>query len=162
MKNILKYNFKNLYITLIIITLYSNNLMLGQSILSFKMNDLAFGDVFIGYSSDVPHTDSRAAKIFFIHTKSRRADLLVTYQLPKFLENGSDQIPLTFNSTHAAWSTRDRINGRRSFDPNSPVELNRIPYYRLVYLWLGGELNSSTNITSGTYNGTITLTIEFL
>ncbi len=146
-----------------IIFLFSTNVCLfSQSIVSYKYNDLSFGDVFIGYSENVEHTDVRAAKFYLYHTKFLRSDLLVTYNLPKNLTNGIDNLPITFNSNHAAWSYRDRINGRTTFNPNTPYELRRIFFYFPIYLWLGGSINTNTGQSPGNYNGTITITIEYL
>jgi hypothetical protein len=129
---------------------------------TYKYNDLSFGDVFIGYSENVPHTDSRAAKFYFSHRKFFRSDILVTFNLPPNLTNGIDNLPIIFNADHAAWSYRDRTTGRRTFNPNTPFEMRNIFFYFPVYIWLGGTINTHSGLTPGVYNGTITLTIEYL
>ena len=129
---------------------------------SYKYNDLSFGDVFIGYSENVDHTDSRAAKFYFYHTKFFRSDILVSFNLPSNLTNGIDNLPIEFGVNNAAWSYRDRTTGRSSFNPNTPYEMRRIFFYFPVYIWLGGTINTNTGLSPGNYNGTITLTIEFL
>jgi hypothetical protein len=153
---------KPVYLYLIILLLSLNICSFPQSIVSYKYNDLSFGDVFIGYSENVEHTDPRAAKFYFYHTKFFRSDLLITFNLPKNLTNGIDNLPITFNSNNAAWSYRDRTNGRRAFNPNTPFELRRIFFYLPVHLWLGGSINTNSNQSPGNYSGTITLTIEYL
>lgn len=134
----------------------------SQSIISYKYNDLSFGDVFIGYSRTVEHTDTDAAKFYFYHTKFFRSDILITFNLPKSLSNGKDNLPIKFNSNNAAWSYIDRVNGRRNFDPNTPYELRRIFFYLPNYIWLGGTITTTPDLSPGNYNGTITLTIEYL
>jgi len=136
--------------------------LFSQSIVSYKYNDLQFGDVFIGYSEKVEHTDSRAAKFYFYHTKYFRSDILVSFNLPKYLSNGKDNFPISFNSNPAAWSYRDRTSGRRSFNPNTPYELRRIFFYFPIYIWLGGTITTHTDLSPGNYSGTLTLTIEYL
>ncbi len=149
-------------LTTLIIILCLNGTGYSQRIVTYKLNDLNFGDVFIGYSEEVLHTDERAAKFYFYHTKFYRADLLITFNLPGFLTNGKNNIPIKFNSSHAAWSRFDRKNGRKSFNPNSPLELRRTFFYFPTYIWLGGSINTNYGLAPGIYNGTITLTIEFL
>lgn len=142
--------------------IFTGNIAFSQSIVAYKYNDLKFGDVFIGYSENVDHTDERAAKFVFYHTKFFRSDLLITFNLPKVLTNGIDNLPITFNSNHAAWSYLDRTRGRRVFDPNTPYELRRIFFYLPNYLWLGGSISTNSGLSPGNYQGTITLTIEYL
>lgn len=139
-----------------------NTSIFSQRIVSYKYNDLSFGDIFIGYSENVEHTDVRAAKFYFYHTKFFRSDILVTFNLPNSLTNGIDNLPITFNSNHAAWSYRDRTTGRTNFNPNTPYELRRIFFYLPNYIWLGGSIKTHTGLSPGNYNGTITLTIEYL
>ena len=146
----------------IILLILLNTSVFSQSIVSYRYNDLSFGDVFIGYSENVENTDSRAAKFYFYHTKFFRSDILISFSLPKYLTNGIDRLPIFFDQNHAAWSMRDRISGRKNFNPNTPHELRRVFFYLPNYIWLGGRIETSSNISPGSYNGTITLTIEYL
>jgi len=150
------HNYCVFILLLMTVTTYS------QTIVSYKYNDLSFGDVFIGYSENVEHTDSRAAKFYFYHTKFFRSDILISFNLPRNLTNGKDNLPITFNSNHAAWSYRDRASGRTNFNPNTPYELRRVFFYLPNYIWLGGTINTTPDLSPGNYNGTITLTIEYL
>ena len=153
---------RKVHLYCILLLILTKSSILSQSIVSYKYNDLSFGDVFIGYSEKVAHTDARTAKFYFYHTKFYRSDILISFNLPKSLTNGVDNLPISFSQTDAAWSYRDRTNGRRSFNPNTPYELRRIFFYFPNYIWLGGTINSSTGQSPGEYNGTITLTIEYL
>ena len=150
----------HLYYIIILMCFYSN--IFSQKIVSYKYNDISFGDVFIGYSENVEHTDVRAAKFYFYHTKFFRSDILISFNLPSTLTNGIDNFPISFNSNHAAWSYRDRTTGRTNFNPNSPFELRGIFFYLPNYIWLGGSIKSHSGLSPGNYNGTITLTIEYL
>ena len=153
---------KQIHLYILILIVCTKSMLFSQSIISYKYNDLTFGDVFIGYSEKVAHTDARAAKFYFYHTKFYRSDILISFNLPKSLTNGVDQLPISFSQNDAAWSYRDRTTGRRTFNPNTPYELRRIFFYFPNYIWLGGTINSSTGQSPGEYNGTITLTIEYL
>ena len=134
----------------------------AQSIITYKYNDLEFGDVFIGYDETVQNTDERAAQFYFYHTKFFRSDLLVTFKLPKFLSNGNSSASIKFLNDSGAWSFYNRQSGRTNFNPNSPLEIRRAFVYIPIYLWLGGTISTNSGISPGNYNGVITLTIEFL
>lgn len=134
----------------------------SQSILTNKYNDLEFGDIFIGYSENIDHTDARAAKFSFSHRKFFMSDLLISFNLPQNLTNGIDNLQINFYENHGAWSYRDRTTGRRVFNPNVPVELRNIFFYFPVYIWLGGAIDTHNGLSPGAYSGTITLTIEYL
>ncbi|MBK7107213.1 MAG: hypothetical protein IPH62_18215 [Ignavibacteriae bacterium] len=134
----------------------------SQSIITYRNNDLEFGDIFIGYSETILHTDEGAAKFYFYHTKFFRSDLLVTFKLPSFLSNGNNSVPLKFSSNSGAWSYYDRQTGRVNFNPNSPLEIRRAFFYLPIYLWLGGSISTNSGVSPGNYIGSITLTIEFL
>ncbi|MBK8947012.1 MAG: hypothetical protein IPM32_17330 [Ignavibacteriae bacterium] len=134
----------------------------SQSIVTYKYNDLEFGDIFIGYTETILNSDERAAQFYFYHNKFIRADLLVTFKLPSFLTNGIHTIPIKFASNSGAWSRYNRQSGRTIFNPNSPLEIRNALFYIPIYIWLGGSISSNSGISPGNYNGSITLTIEFL
>ncbi len=142
---------------------FSPENVMPQSVYAFSMNNLNFGDVFIGYSAEVKHNDENAAKFVFLHTQFFRSrDFLVTLTLPRFLRRGSDRIPVTFKLRHAAWSFRDREYGRRRFNPNSPLYIRNVGFFRPVYIWLGGKITTSSGNIPGIHSGTIILTVEIL
>ncbi len=135
----------------------------AQSLYAFTLNNLNFGDVFIGYSSEVRHTDENAAKFVFLHTQFfRRKDFLITLTLPNYLRRGNDKIRIKFKRRHAAWSFRDREYGRRRFNPHSPLYINNVGFFRPVYIWLGGKIITTTGNIPGLHSGTIILTVEML
>ncbi len=150
------------YLAQIILLLFCFIEVYSQSIITYKNNDLSFGDVFIGYSEDVLHTDVRAAQFYFYHTKFFRSDLLVSFKLPNNLLNGKDKLPIDFSSSSAAWAFYGRETGRNVFNPKSPLEIRGAFFYFPVYLWLGGKITTNSGLSPGNYNGTISLTIEFL
>jgi hypothetical protein len=147
---------------IIIFTILSFSTIYSQSIVTYKNNDLTFGDVFIGYNETIQTTDERAAKFYFYHTKIFMADLLVTFKLPNYLSNGIDKLPISFISNSGAWAYFDRQSGRTNFNPKSPLEIRRAFFYLPIYLWLGGTISTNSSLSPGIYNGSITLTIEFL
>ncbi len=132
----------------------------GQVIIQ-KFSDLNFGDVFIGYNATVPDTDPRALKISFYHNYRIRENFLISFTLPAFLTNNINNVPINF-SNYASWSKVDALTGRTYFNPYSPLRINRIKSNQRIYLWLGGQITSSSSISPGLYSGTIIITIEVL
>ncbi|GAB4133312.1 MAG: hypothetical protein Fur0015_06530 [Ignavibacteriales bacterium] len=150
----------NIRYLLLFFLLTSSNLVFTQQIYVTKLNDLNFGDVFIGYSKDIPHTDVNSAKFRFYHTAPRRKTIYISFTLPQSLSNGIDNIPVVFDQNHTAWSTKDQISGRTNFNPYSYYKIKNVRGYRNYYIWLGGIITASPGVTYGLYEGTIILTVE--
>lgn len=126
-----------------------------------KLNDLDFGEVFIGYSSVVSDLNPNAAKFMLYQNSAPRMDLLVSFILPNTLTNGKDVVTINF-SNYASWARADATTGRTYFNPYSPTIINNVRRNRNHYIWLGGSITSSSKILPGIYTGTIILTIEVL
>jgi hypothetical protein len=149
----------NTILLFILIAFFSN--INAQNIYITKLNDLSFGEVFIGYSADIQHTDINAAKFSFYHTRWFRRNVYISFVLPTTLNNGVNQIPITFDQSQAAWSYSDQTSGRTNFDPHSVLKIRRLWFYRNVYLWLGGSIVTTSNLPYGLYSGTIILTVAY-
>ncbi|MCX8057471.1 MAG: hypothetical protein N3F03_07685 [Ignavibacteria bacterium] len=147
---------KLLYIILFII-LFSRES--HSQLIIQKVNDLNFGDVFIGYSATVTDLSPNAAKFMLYQDSQARMDLLVSFKLPSTLVNGSYSVNVNF-ANYASWARNDATTGRTYFNPYSTTVINNVRRNRYHYIWLGGTLTSSTNIMPGVYSGTIILTIE--
>lgn len=138
-----------------------SEVIFSQDIFIQKHSDLDFGDVFIGYSATVRDTDPTALKISFYHNFPKRETFLITFILPNNLTNGIDNIPINFTG-YASWSKTDAITGRTYFNPYSPLRIRNIKRNQIIYMWLGGQITSSSSITPGQYSGNIIITIEVL
>lgn len=147
-------------IILIFISLLISQKLFAQLIIQ-KLNDLDFGDVFIGYSNTVTDLSPNAAKFMLYQDSQPRMDLLVRFNLPENLTNGSFAVKVNF-SNYASWARADALTGRTYFNPYASTVINNVRRNRYHYIWLGGQVTSSTNILPGVYTGTIILTIEVL
>lgn len=127
-----------------------------------KLNDLSFGSVFKGYSSQLQDTDNGAAIFTFTTNTAQNANVEIRFSLPNVLKYSSYTIPITFDASHSSWSFNNSLNGRTHFDPNAPLTLSNLSQQNNVYIWLGGTITPSANIVSGPYTGTITLTVDIL
>lgn len=155
--------FNNTYKLLFFLTLFSfcgNSF--SQNLFVTKLSDLEFGDVFIGtVNVDVPHTDARAAKFSFYHTRNGNRTMTVTFTLPNNLVFGVNNLPITFDQAHSAWLNNDQVGGRNNFDPWVGFTTGRSVANEVKYVWLGANIASTTGYPSGLYTGTIVLTVEF-
>lgn len=124
-------------------------------------NDLNFGDAYMGYTTTINHTDAGAAKFRIRQTVLGNPYISATITLPTSLVNGSYSIPVIFGPATTAWSYNDLPAGRINFDPNSPL-ITRLQRNDYLYIWLGGVINVPTNIITGVYSSTITITITIL
>lgn len=141
---------------------FISSLTFSQSLNIFLGKDLNFGDAFIGYDEEVLYDDERAAEFIIFHTSYSKRNLLISFDLPNNLTNGTDQLPIVFYRRHAAWSY-DGSNTKRQFNPNYQLKRRRVNPFQVIYLWLGGKIKAyNSNLSSGSYTGTIILTVEYL
>ena len=146
---------------LIIIVLLCDISYSQRNIEIITENNLNFGDAYMGYSTTVNHADAGAAKFRIRQNIRGNPYLSVTLTLPTNLVNGSYSIPVIFDAATTAWSYNDLPAGRINFDPNSPL-VTRLQRNDYLYIWLGGVINVPTNIVTGVYSSTITITITIL
>lgn len=135
----------------------------SQPIFITKLTDLDFGDVFIGTPGDVQHTDPGAAKFSFYHPKggNQARELFVSFTLPANLVFGVNNLPITFDQNHTAWHNADQVGGRTNFDPHATENIGMVLKNEVIYVWLGGNVPSTTGYPSGLYTGTVVMTIAF-
>lgn len=136
-----------------------NASVFSQDLIINTLNNLDFGDVYIGYSKTVNHADIGAAKFRIDHNIPGNQDLQITFTLPNTLNNGAYSIPITFSSATTAYSIIDNLSGRVNFNPNTTFTYTKFKRKDLLYLWLGGIVNVPTNVVAGVYQSTITVTI---
>mgnify|MGYP001003418903 CR=1 FL=1 len=156
----MKNNFLKSKILVFLLVLVGSSVF-AQGVYITKLSDLEFGEVFIGYSSEVQHTDINAAKFSFYHTQWRSRNVYIQFVLPATLDNGQNKIPITFDQSHTAVSYYDQESGRINFDPRSTVYITSLRFYTTVYLWLGATITTSPTLKYGNYTGTIILNIYY-
>jgi len=148
-------------IFLALFLLISEN-MFSQSLFISRLNNLDFGDVYIGYPKTVAHNDAGAAKFRTYHTLFFSRNIRITFTLPSSLINGSYTVPVTFSSATSAYSRNDLPTGRTAFSPNTPLTYNGLPRNAYLYIWLGGAITVPINVIPGIYTATITVTVVII
>lgn len=152
---------KNLSIILATMLLLFSEAVYSQNITMITENNLNFGDAYMGYSSTVNHTDAGAAKFRIRQTVKGNPYVSITLTLPTALVNGAYSIPVIFAPSTTAYSNTDSPAGRINFNPNSPL-VTRLQRNNYLYIWLGGTINVPTNVITGVYSSTITVTLTIL
>jgi hypothetical protein len=149
---------KNICFLVVVIFLVAGQSIFSQNAFIYTLNNLDFGDVYIGYPKTVNHTDAGAAKFRAYQDRRNNAWILINFTLPSTLNNASYTVPIAFGSTTSAWSLNDLPSGRTNFDPNSFL-ITRIRRNDDIFIWLGGSITVPTNCIPGIYSSTITVTM---
>lgn len=126
-----------------------------ESITVDNINDLEFGDVEIGNSSEVLPTAANAGQFNISGTDGRDVSFSFT-TLPTELTDGSNTITITFGASSAQWDNGD---SSAAFDPNSDAPSTSL-FGGDVDVFIGGEVDA-TGAEAGDYTGSITLTAEY-
>lgn len=155
----IKINKQFILLPLVIILFSSESY--SQGIISTNFKDLDFGEVFLGYSSNVLNTDPGAGKYSFIQEVYKHSNMLITFTLPVYLSNNINTIPVIFDAAHTAWSKNDNPTGRINFDPNAPLTVRNLKKYDDMFIWLGGMITVPSNVSGGVYTNSIIINIEF-
>ena len=126
-----------------------------ESISVDNVNDLEFGDVEIGNTSEVLPTEANAGQFNISGTDGRDVSFSFT-TLPTELTDGTNSITITFGTSSAQWDNGD---SSAAFDPNSDSPSASL-FGGDVDVFIGGEVDA-TGAEAGDYTGSITLTAEY-
>lgn len=122
------------------------------------VNDLDFGAVLAGVPSTPADVAAQGGR--FNVTGEPDADVSVDFTLPTDLAGPSGTIPITFGATDGLlWGPFP--TAFTTFDPNIPFLTTIDPSGNLT-VGITGTVNPGIGTTSGTYTGTITLTVAYL
>ncbi|MFZ1977395.1 MAG: hypothetical protein WAV76_05520 [Bacteroidota bacterium] len=120
---------------------------------------MTIGTISAGFSQHVQPASLYAAK-FEVHV-TKAMDVLVQFTLPQQLScpGGGSSIDLRFEHDCARWSPVDNVSSATSFDPQVPLTIHIEPN-QTVYLWVGTVASAPVKSQAGTYNGSITCTVQ--
>lgn len=155
---------KKLSLILLLFVCVSASGYAQRSLRAYKLNDLTFGDVFIGLTKDIPHTSPEAAK-FRVNITSFSyffEDVRITFTLPNYLTDGTNTLNISFGASRCAWSRNDQSTGRTTFNPNAGLTVSNWFWQPNIYIWIGGVVSPPIDAVPGDYYGTIVMNVEFL
>lgn len=120
--------------------------------------DLAFGQLLGGVSERVDPLNAVQAGQFRFRAANRTVE--IRFVLPGSLNGpGGGSVPLVFGVGDGAYDL-DQGGATVFFDPSQPQTVT--PTSPWAWLYLGGTAQPPTQVPSGAYSGTITLTIADL
>jgi hypothetical protein len=130
------------------------------------VQSLDFASVAQGIPKTLPRNVPGAAKVRISGSANAFAQITFTLpaQLPRISGGPPANMPVSFGATSAGWSRDvDDATASTAFNPVTGATGRFGPPPR-PYLWvyLGGTANPSVSQASGTYQGTIILTITYL
>ena len=133
------------------------------------IRNLDFGSMVAGVSKHVLYSDGTAGEFSIQVPKARKGTFLTLawltfFPLPSSLSDGSNDLPITFGATDAAWSNHSNVAGATLFDPASPLgaywHWTNSP--KDIYVWIGGTVSPPVGQAAGQYGGTITATFTIV
>jgi len=122
------------------------------------VNDLNFGTVFAGATTGLTNLASQAGR--FDITGEPGASVSVSFALPVELAGAGGTIPIAFGATDGLeWDPFPGAN--TTFDPNVP-HLTALTGAGTLTIGIAGSVSPPAGTTTGSYTGTITLTVSYL
>lgn len=122
---------------------------------------LSFGALIPGVPTVVPSNDALNAASVQVRGRGG-SDVLLSFLLPTQLDGpGGAGVPLTFGVGSAGYSPSQDINAQIALDPQAS-EVLTLPQNGQGMIYLGGVASPPTQIPSGTYAATITVTLSYV
>jgi len=120
-------------------------------------NDLDFQLVIPGFTKSVAVTDATAGT--FSMSGGAGAEVLMSFtSLPANLTFGANNLPITYTGVFN--QVNDPSAGATGFTPSAGATTNLSGIGEL-YVFLGGQVDATTQFNAGTYTGTVTLTAAY-
>ena len=121
---------------------------------------LVFGVVFPGVPRAVSRTDAANSGQLDL-TGNKNAQVQLTFTLPNAMTGPAGaQMPLTFGGSDAGYSSSQAVGSQVAFDPRTPF-LATLNKNGRGSVFVGGTVNPPPTQRSGSYTGTITLSIVY-
>jgi hypothetical protein len=123
---------------------------------------LTFGVVLPGVPTTVLPTDptrSGRFELTYIGPEPKNVEVEVTFTLPSTLDGPESSMPITFGPGSAGYSLGS-IAGQGPFDPTVGSQPLRLSDQGRGTFFLGGTLTPSLSQPSGSYGGSVTITVS--
>lgn len=119
--------------------------------------NLVFGNVFPGLNKAVAVGDAGSAR--FTIAGQASANINMTFTLPATIASGGNTMPIAswvgrHNTTNSAASGTD-------FTPSASATSATVPVGGTLYLFVGATAQPAVSQASGSYSGTMTLTVVY-
>jgi hypothetical protein len=124
---------------------------------------LTFGVVLPGVPTPVLPTDpvrSGRFELTYIGPEPKNVEVEVTFSLPSMLSSPEGSMPITFGPGSAGFSLSGSIDSQAPFDPTASSQPLRLSDLGRGTFFLGGTLTPSLSQPSGSYSGSVTITVS--
>ncbi|HEX9611841.1 MAG TPA: DUF4402 domain-containing protein [Gemmatimonadales bacterium] len=125
------------------------------------VRELSFGTVLPGIPRQVLRTDPVASGEFQIRGEKFNP-VELTFALPTLMTGPAGaSMPVLFGGNDAGYSVTQSIASQVGFDPSQPFQ-SQLDKDGRASVFLGGTANPMASQRSGSYSGTVTLTVAYL
>ncbi len=124
-----------------------------------KVSDLQFGEILPGRSKTViPNNLTSCGKWTITGAALKQISFTVT--LSQNLVSGSNNLPITFSSSDCIYSDLSDGASPQYFNMGSSM-LKNFSAGGKIFIFIGGTINAASNLQGGTYEGMLTITIDY-
>jgi hypothetical protein len=132
----------------------------GRPLVPTGTQNLGYGNVIPGLSTQVLRSDPVGSGQFTLRGE-KNAQVQLQFVLPASMSGPlGATIPLTFGASDGGFSATESITNQVGFDPRASA-LGRLSNNGRATVFLGGTANPGPAQRSGSYTGTITLTVSY-
>jgi hypothetical protein len=128
-----------------------------QPITVTKNNDLSFGSVFPGLDKSIAVTAGGAAKFTVAGQASTPVNL--TFTLPATIASGGNTLTIASWTGHHA--TTDVTSGGTTFTPSASATSATLSGTGGLFLYVGATAQPTVTQASGSYSGSMTMTVVY-
>lgn len=123
------------------------------------VRDLDFGGVAVGDSKTITN-DLGTAGLVEINGPTA-VDVDISFTLPTNLSDGTNNLPVSFSATSAGFNTVNNTTGITDFDPSLVTTTSTDATSGDLFVFIGGTITAGASQQTGSYTGTITLSVAY-
>jgi hypothetical protein len=120
---------------------------------------LDFGDVFPGVAKSI--TPAAGTSGLWQIAGNANAEVQMAFTLPTDLSDGTNNMPISFGATDAAYHDANVIGSAVSFDPSGTYTDRLEATTGDGFVWLGGTVNPGPVQPAGNYSATVSLDVVY-
>jgi uncharacterized protein DUF4402 len=128
-----------------------------QPITVTKNSDLSFGNVFPGVDKSIAVTAGGAAKFTIAGQATTPVNL--TFTIPATIASSGNNLTLASWTGH--YATTDVTSGGTTFTPSASATSATLSGSGALYVYVGATAQPSSTQASGSYSGSMTMTVVY-
>jgi hypothetical protein len=120
---------------------------------------LDFGDVFPGVAKSIAPAAGTSG--LWQIAGNANAEVQMAFTLPTDLSDGTNNMPISFGATDAAYNDANAVGSAVAFDPNGTYTDRLEVTGGEGFVWLGGTVNPGPVQPAGNYSATVSLDVVY-